>query len=136
MQTIDLTQVPVVDNHCHSVMQDQTFDDIAGWRQAFTESADPGMPRDHVASTAFYRRLIRTLAAFFDCEPEEEDVFAARAEMEGSQLTGALIRAANVEILLIDTGYPPPEEVLPGDELAELGRCRVEPMLRLETLME
>jgi predicted TIM-barrel fold metal-dependent hydrolase len=94
------------------------------------------MPRHHVASTAFYLRLIRTLAAFFDCEPDEETVFAARAERDGSELTRELLRDANVEALLIDTGYPPPEEVLPRDELAKLGGCRTEPMLRLETLME
>ena len=78
MEALDLTQVPVVDNHCHGISQDQTFEDLASWRRAFTESTDPGMPRDHVASTIFYRRLIRTLADFLGCEPEEEAVFAAR----------------------------------------------------------
>ena len=28
MQTVDLTQVPVVDNHCHGVMGDQAFGEI------------------------------------------------------------------------------------------------------------
>ena len=72
MQTVDLTQVPVVDNHCHSIMRDQTFDDPAIWRRSLTESTDPGMARDHVASTALYRRLIRTLAEY----PEEVRVAA------------------------------------------------------------
>ena len=124
-EAVDLRHVTVVDNHCHGVFRSQRFDDLVSWRRAFTESADPGMPREHVASTAFYLRLIRTLAAFFDCEPEEEAVFAARAEMEGSELTGSLLRDANIEILLVDTGYPPPEEVLPASELAELTGCRV-----------
>src|SRR5215210_1793737 len=72
MDAVDLTQVPVVDNHCHGIKRDQTFEDLANWRRAFTESTDPGMPRDHVATTALYRRLVRTLADFLDCEPEEE----------------------------------------------------------------
>jgi predicted TIM-barrel fold metal-dependent hydrolase len=135
-EAVDLRHVPVVDNHCHGILRSQNFDDLVSWRRAFTESADPGMPREHVASTAFYQRLIRTLAAFFDCEPEEETVFAARAEMDATELTSELLRAANVEILLIDTGYPPPREVLLGNELAGLAGCRTEPMLRLETLME
>ena len=135
-EAVDLRHVTVVDNHCHGILRSQRFDDVVSWRRAFTESADPSMPREHVASTAFYQRLIRTLAAFFDCEPEEEAVFAARAEMDATELASELLRAANVEILLIDTGYPPPEEVLPPGELAELGDCRTEPMLRLETLME
>jgi predicted TIM-barrel fold metal-dependent hydrolase len=136
MQTLDLTQVPVVDYHCHGIMQDQTFDDLAIWRHSFTESTDPGMARDHVASTAFYRRLIRTLADFLGCEPEEEAVFAARSGRNGRELTGALLRAANVDTFLLDTGFPPPEEVFPVPELGEIGGCRTEPMLRLEILME
>jgi predicted TIM-barrel fold metal-dependent hydrolase len=136
MKALDLTQVPVVDNHCHGISQDQTFEDLASWRRAFTESTDPGMPRDHVASTIFYRRLIRTLADFLGCEPEEEAVFAARTGWDERELTGALLRAANVDTLLLDTGFPPFEEVLPVAELGELGGCRAEPMLRLETLME
>jgi predicted TIM-barrel fold metal-dependent hydrolase len=136
MEALDFTQVPVVDNHCHGMMRDQAFEDITGWRQAFTESKDTGMARDHVASTAFYRRLIRTLAEFLGCEPEEEAVFAARTRREGRELTSALLRAANVDTLLLDTGFPPPEEVLPVPELGELGGCRTEPMLRLEILME
>ena len=136
MKALDLTQVPVVDNHCHGISQDQTFEDLASWRRAFTESTDPGMPRDHVASTIFYRRLIRTLADFLGCEPEEEAVFAARTGWDERGLTGALLRAANVDTLLLDTGFPPFEEVLPVAELSELGGCRAEPMLRLEILME
>jgi uncharacterized protein len=136
MEALDFTQLPVVDNHCHGIVRDQAFEDIRGWRQAFTESNDPGMARDHVASTAFYRRLIRTLADFLECEPEEEAVFAARTRRDGRELTGALLLAANVDTLLLDTGFPPPEKVLPVPELGEVGGFRTEPMLRLEILME
>jgi uncharacterized protein len=136
MQAIDFSQVPVVDNHCHGVLRDQTFDDLALWRESFTESTDPGMARDHVGSTALYRRLIRTLADFLGCEPEEETLFAARTGRDGRELTGALLRAATIDTLLLDTGFPPPEEVFPVPELGEMGGCRTKPMLRLEILME
>lgn len=136
VEAVDLTDVPVVDNHCHGIFPDRTYDDLTEWRRAFTESSDTGMARDHVSTTAFYRRLIRALADFFGCDPDEEAVLAARNEREPKRLTGELLRAANVETLLLDTGYPPPEDVLPLDKLAELGGCRTEPMLRLEILME
>jgi uncharacterized protein len=136
VEIVDLRHVPVVDNHCHGILRSQSFDDLLSWRRNFTESADPGMPHDHVASTAFYLRLIRALAGFLDCEPDEETVLAARAQKDERELVGALLWAANVETLLLDTGYPPPEKVLQGAELARLGDCRVEPTLRLETLME
>jgi len=136
VEDVDLRPVPLVDNHCHGVWRSQNFDDLVSWRRAFTESQDPGMPREHVTTTAFYRRLIQALAGFFECEPEEETVLAARARRDATKLVGAMLRAAKVEALLIDTGYPPPEEVLLGAELQDLGGCRTEPMLRLETLME
>jgi uncharacterized protein len=136
MQPVDLTQIPVVDNHCHGIKQDQTFEDLASWREAFTESTDHAMARDHVATTALYRRLIRTLADFLGCYPEEESVFAARTGRDGRELAAALLRAANVDTLLIDTGFPPPEEVFTVPETAEFGNCRAEPMLRLEILMQ
>ena len=136
MEPVDLTNVPVVDNHCHGVTTDQAFGNVETWRRAFTESTDPGMPREHVATTAFYRRLIRTLAPFLGCEPTEEAVFAARIAREGKGLTAELLRAANIETFLLDTGFPPPEEVFSVPELGELGGCPAEPMLRLEVLME
>lgn len=136
MEAVDLQDVPLVDNHCHGIWRSQRFDDLLSWRRNFTESADRGMVRDHVGSTAFYLRLIRALARFLDCEPDEETVLAARAEQGEREFAGALLRDANVETLLLDTGYPSPEEVLSGPELARLGGCRVEPMLRLETLAE
>ena len=85
MEAINLTQVPAVDNHCHGIARDQTFEDMVGWRMAFTESTDPGMARDHVASTSSYRRLIPTLADFLGCVPEEEAVFVARTGRDGAR---------------------------------------------------
>src|SRR5215218_4488933 len=136
MESVSLTNIPVVDNHCHGVTKEQAFGNVEAWRRAFTESTDAGMPREHVLTTAFYRRLIRALAHFFGCEPTEDAVFAARTAREGKGLTAELLRAANIDTLLLDTGFPPPEEVFPVPELGELGGCRAEPVLRLEVLME
>src|SRR5215212_5870761 len=136
MESVDLTQVPVVDNHCHGILLDQAFGDLASWRGAFTESTDPGMARDHISTTAFYQRLTRTLAGFLACGPGEQAVFEGRTGKDGREFAATLLRAANVDTLLIDTGFPPPQEVLPVAELGELGGCGAEPMLRLEVLME
>ena len=38
---VDLTDIPVVDNHCHPVLARQDADP-ATWRGYFTESPDPG----------------------------------------------------------------------------------------------
>jgi predicted TIM-barrel fold metal-dependent hydrolase len=136
MEPIDLTSVPIVDNHCHGLYRDQSFADPLAWRRLFTESDDPAMAREHVPTMVFYRRLMRALAAFLNCEPSEGAVFAARAAIPQDQLIGDLLRAANVEALLIDQGYPPSERLLPDAEVARLGGCRTYPLLRLEVLMQ
>jgi predicted TIM-barrel fold metal-dependent hydrolase len=136
MTPIDLSQIPVVDNHCHGIYRDQTLPDAAAWRRLFTESRDPGMGEAHVATTLFYRRLLRALAAFLGCAPEEAAVLAARQAWDGRALIGALLRAANAEVLLIDQGFPASEVVLPDAEVAALAGCRAAPVLRLETLMQ
>ncbi|CCF85068.1 amidohydrolase family protein [Nitrolancea hollandica] len=136
MASIDLSGIPIIDNHCHGLYRDQGPFDPAAWRRFFTESRDPDMPRDHVPNTIVYRRMLRDLAGFFGCEPPEEAVLAARRKRDPSELTGALLQAAHIDTLLIDGGYPPPERVLPNAELAQISGCRVLPVLRLETLME
>jgi hypothetical protein len=136
MLAIDLTQVPAVDNHCHGLYRDQQPADPATWRAHFTESADIAMRAEHVATTLYYRRLLREMAAFFGCAPEEATVLAARRERDGRTLIRELLRAANIAALLVDTGYPSPERVLPEAEVSTLAGCRIAPMLRLEVLMQ
>src|SRR4028118_1736194 len=92
MEAVDLSQVPVVDNHCHGGTPDHAFGGRVAWRRQFTESTDPGMPREHVATTALYRRLIRTLVPFLDCDPTEAALFAARTAPDERAAAPALYR--------------------------------------------
>jgi predicted TIM-barrel fold metal-dependent hydrolase len=136
MAVIDLSAVPVVDNHCHGIYRDQGPLDAATWRQLFTESRDAGTQQEHVTQTLFYRRMVRELAAFLECEPTEEAVLAARGARDGAALVRELLGAAHVEALLIDEGFPGRDLVLPDTEVAALAGCRVAPVLRLEVLMQ
>lgn len=132
---LDFSHVPLVDEHCHGVYREQRVD-VPAWRRLFTESTDEAMRREHVATTLFYTRLIRGMAEVYDCEPTEEAVLSARATREGQDLIGQLLRAAHVDALLIDQGYPPRELLLPDGEVGALVQCRTAPMLRLEVLMQ
>lgn len=136
MPAIDLSAVPLVDNHCHGFFRDQEVGDLADWRGHFTESREAATRTEHVATTLYYRRLVRELAGFLGCGPDEEAVLAARRAHGGRAMIAALIRAANIETLLIDRGYPPPALVLDDTETKEATGCRVAPMLRLEVLMQ
>jgi predicted TIM-barrel fold metal-dependent hydrolase len=136
MGPIDLAHIPVVDNHCHGLYRDQQFADALVWLRLFTESYDPVLAREHVATMVFYRRLMRDLAAFLGCEPTEDAVLAARAAIPQDELIERLLRAANIEALIIDQGYPPREQLMPDAEVGRLGDCRTYPLLRLEILMQ
>jgi predicted TIM-barrel fold metal-dependent hydrolase len=136
MPDIDLAHIPLVDNHCHGLYRDQYIADIVSYRRLFTESFDPAMPREHVATSVFYQRLVRALAAFLDCEPSEDAVLAARQAIPRDELIGRLLRAANIGALIVDQGYPSADVVLPDADVAHLGGCRTYPLLRLEVLMQ
>lgn len=136
MTPIDLSNIPLADNHCHGIYQVQTPVDVTAWRQLFTESSDPGMRSTHVTTTLFYRRLMREMATFFECEPTEEAVLAARQQLDDQSLISKFLRSANFDVLFVDKGYPPPELLLPDTVISNLANCRVAPMLRVELLMQ
>jgi uncharacterized protein len=136
MVTIDLTHVPLADNHCHGIFRAQSPMDIPTWRQHFTESTDATIRQTHVATTIFYRRLIQAMADFFGCEATEEAVLAARQRYDARSLVSNYLRAANIAVLFLDKGHPPQTLLFSDSEHAELGNCRVAPMLRVELLMQ
>jgi uncharacterized protein len=136
MTPIDLSSIPLADDHCHGIYQAQSPVDVAAWRGLFTESTDQGMRSKHVATTLFYRRLVREMAIFFDCEPTEDAVLSARQKLDAQDLIRRFLRAANFDVLFIDTGYPPQDLLLSDATVSDLANCRVAPMLRVELLMQ
>ena len=136
MDALDLTGIPVVDEHCHGFYRAQQPTDAIGWRRHFTESRDESSWKDHVASTLFYHRLIHELALFFECEPSETAVLEARRRYQPADLIHAFLKEGTIETLLIDQGYPPSDLLMPDNQIAALANCRVAPFLRLENLMQ
>ena len=58
---LDLDPIPIVDNHCHSLLREQPGDDEA-FRIHLTESYFEEIARDHVPTSIFYRRTLVELA--------------------------------------------------------------------------
>jgi hypothetical protein len=110
--------------------------DVPLWRQRFTESTDHSMQHTHVATTMFYRRLIRAMAEFLGCEATEEAVLAARQTYDARTLVSKYLQDANIAVLFLDKGLPSQDLAFTDAEHAELGKCRVAPMLRVELLMQ
>ena len=131
---LDLDAIPIVDNHCHSLLRRQPPDDDA-FRIHMTESTFPEIARDHVPTSLFYHWTMRELAVLLDCDPTPDAVHAARRERGVEWLTREIVERANFKTWLIDTGYGA-ELTYSLDELRSLAPCRIEEVLRLEPMIE
>ena len=131
---LDLAPIPIVDNHCHSLLRDQPADDDA-FRIHLTESYFPEIARDDVPHSLFYQWTIRELADLLGCEPTADAVHAARRARGVESLTREIVERGNFKTWLIDTGYGT-ETTFSLDELRKLAPCRIEEILRLEPLIE
>lgn len=131
---LDLAPIPIVDNHCHSLLRRQPPDDEA-FRIHLTETYFPEVARDDVPHTLFYQWTIRELAGLLECEPTPDAVHAARHARGLEWLTREIVQRGNFKTWLIDTGYDA-ETTFSLDELRGLAPCRIEEIVRLEPLIE
>ena len=131
---LELDAIPILDNHCHSLLRAQPQDDAA-FRIHLTESYYPEIARDHVPHSLFYLWAIRELAAFLGCEPTPDAVHATRRERGVERLTREIVQRANFRGWLVDTGYGT-DTTLSLDELRGFVPCDIREILRLEPLIE
>jgi predicted TIM-barrel fold metal-dependent hydrolase len=131
---LNLTQIPLLDHHCHALRRPGAPLDGPAFRRHFSESRDPAMA-EHVPFSLFYRRGLRDLAVLFGCESIEEAVLAARDSGPTEQHARRLIEAANISAMLVDTGFLAAENYRLEEERALLP-CPVYEVLRLESLVE
>ena len=132
---LDITSIPVVDNHCHPVLLNQHMD-VLRFRSYCTEATDPSFAEKHVPNTVYYLWLLRQMATFYGCERNEDDILAARSRLGADTLLEHLLRAANIDTLVLDPAYPLSSACYTPERMGQLGHCRAVKMLRLETLME
>ena len=132
---LDLTSIPVVDNHCHPVLLNQHLD-ILSFRGYCTEATDASFAEKHVPNTVYYLWLLRQMATFYGCEYTEEAILATRNSLGSDALLERLYRAATIDTLVLDPAYPQASECYTPVRMGQLGHCRTAKMLRLETLMQ
>jgi len=132
---LDITSIPVVDNHCHPVLLNQHMD-VLRFRSYCTEATDPSFAEKHVPNTIYYLWLLRQMATFYGCERNEDDILAARSRLGADTLLEHLLRAANIDTLVLDPAYPLSSASYTPERMGQLGHCRAVKMLRLETLMQ
>lgn len=132
---MDLSSIPIVDHHAHSLLRPEATATPAGFRQWFTESTDPEIHARHVPHSLFFRTGLAWLAELAGCEPTLEAFLAARQAQPYETWTRRLFEGANISIMLCDYGYQGADSYAHA-ELQALLPCRVEPILRLETLAQ
>ena len=119
---IDLEAVPFVDGHMHAPLATRpaTADEYAWpWYEgnlAYLEMAAELVP---------FRWAMRQMGEWLDCEPVEAEIVAAiAARGSDAEWRAECIKRGNVGGLVLDTGYPPPDQVVPHAELGSSCRSR------------
>ena len=77
---LDLSAVPLIDGHCHSIFasfQESSFENLL---RIFTEAVDDRLIVHHVPHSLTYRRALRDIAAFLGCTPTPALVIEARRQ--------------------------------------------------------
>lgn len=108
---MDLSSIPVIDVHCHAVSEEHALLESPEHLAQLTSLGAMGVrtwPADQATQRVFFRRLTKDLATFLGCEATPEAVVAARNVRAGKYATYIceLLADANVELFLVDTGYP------------------------------
>ena len=119
----------------HSLLRGGGPLSLAGFQRFFTEADDPRVQAEHTGQTLFFRWAVKELAAYFGCEPAPAAVLAARNAVPAEELAARMFREANLRVLCIDYGFGAAANLAP-EELAERLPCRIERILRLETLAQ
>ncbi|HEU0192856.1 MAG TPA: amidohydrolase family protein [Gaiellales bacterium] len=134
MPPLDLSAIPIVDNHCHGLLTDTTPLTAAVYRHRFSECAGEPFPADHTGTAVHYVWALRQLAGALRCEPSEEAVLKARAARSPDELDRTFLRSVDIAWLLIDDGYPDPADTCDRQTAARRGGFRVGWVERVETV--
>ena len=103
---MDLTQIPIYDHHAYSLYHGAQWYGVP-LEEYFSLASDPEIQTRHTPHNLFFRRSIRDLAEFYDCEPTVEDVLEARTRIQYLDLCRWFFAEANLSHWLIDDGFSP-----------------------------
>jgi len=105
---LDLSKHPVVDSHCHAFLPDKETDSF----EQYLTLADHPVPKMDVVNTFLYRQVVRELSRVLNIKGTHEEIVEKRQKRYKQDPVGyikLLFEDANIETLLVDTGYPAKE---------------------------
>jgi len=129
---IDLSDLHVVDGHCHPLLADPWTVSPADFANLFTE-ARPGTMAAHVPHTGYFRRALRALSNRLGTEATIEAVLEGRRQ-NGGEAARRIFANGRIDALVVDTGYPP--EAMPLDAMRGVLPCPIHEIFRIETCAE
>ena len=132
---MDLSEIPIIDSHCHPfdpVREDDDFRiyfNMSLWRP----------PTEVVMDTVINRKLMRELGKFIGAPPDADQNGIAEYrnkvyKADPKAYIQKMFKAAHVETMLVDTGFPHEEFTGYSVDLktfADLVPCRVFPIFRM-----
>jgi hypothetical protein len=133
---LDLASIPILDHHCHAFLNRAGAYSALEFQGFFSEGGDERIVAEHTPNSVFFRWAIKDLAGFLGCAPTTESVLAARAALPLDELAARMLRDANIPALLIDYGLAGAGRMSIAGMKACLPMCRIEPVLRLETMAQ
>jgi len=133
---LDLADIPLLDHHCHALLSRAAPYTALEFQRFFSEGGDDGIVAEHTPNTVYFRWAVKELAHFLDCPPTIEAVLATRAAVPLQELGVRMLGEAHIPVLLVDYGLAGAERMSIAEMQASLPRCRIEPILRLETLAQ
>jgi hypothetical protein len=133
---LDLASIPILDHHCHAFLNRATAYSALEFQRFFSEGGDEGIVAEHTPNSVFFRWGIKEIAKFLGCQPTPEAVRVARAAVPLDGLGTRMLRDANIPVLLIDYGLAGADRMSIAGMRASLPACRIEPILRLETMAQ
>jgi uncharacterized protein len=133
-----IARIPIIDNHCHSLLRNLLTLGAAEFRGCFSETSEAEQRERHLSSSLTYRLAIHELAEFFGCPADESAILERRAGANLAEHVRRLVRAGAIRGLLVDTGFLRQTSFGPDElrQLVEPAGCQIWPILRLEVAAE
>ncbi len=132
----ELSSIPILDHHCHAFLKRATAYAPLEFQRFFSEGGDEQTVAEHTPHSVYFRWAIKELAHFLGCPPTSEAVQTTRTAIPLEELAPRMLRDTNISVLLVDYGLAGTGRMSIAEMKACLPACRVEPILRLETLAE
>jgi len=100
-----IARIPIIDNHCHSLLRNPLTLGAPEFRGCFSETSDAEQRERHLFSGLTYRLALHELAELFGCPADESVILERRARVNLSEHITRLVRDGAIRGLLVDTGF-------------------------------